>query len=95
MASCTPGDRHTTLVAAATSLGQLVAAGACQLSDYESDLMNAALVAGMSGRMQEVRKTIRDGLTYGRRNPRALPEQKPAREQSTRALMAKLRKFKK
>jgi hypothetical protein len=87
LASCTPGDRHSTLVAAATSLGQLVAAGACALGDYEADLTNAAMVAGMGGRMAEVRKTIKDGLIYGRRNPRALPEQTSI-NQSTALLKA-------
>jgi hypothetical protein len=93
MAACPSGDRHSTLIAAATSLGQLVAAGALTLSDYEADLTSAAMAAGMGGRLAEVRKTIRDGLGYGRHNPRALPEQ-TSKNQSAHALVSKLRKMK-
>jgi hypothetical protein len=73
LASCAPGERHSTLVSAATSLGQLVAAGALTRADYEGDLTNAALIAGMTGRMAEIRKAVTDGLAYGRRKPRVLP----------------------
>jgi hypothetical protein len=71
-----PGARHTTLLAAAYTLGRLVAGG--ELDDHEAHdaLLRAADrhvgIDGMSQR--EIIDTITDGIRYGSQRPRRLAE---------------------
>ena len=61
------GSRNDTLNRAAFSLGRLVGAGLLDAADTERELATAAHFAGL-GRA-ETRRTIRSGLTAGRRTP--------------------------
>lgn len=67
-------SRHDTLNASAFALGQLIGGGA-PLSEGEATdaLTTSALAVFPASRHAEVRRTIRDGLTSGKANPKAWP----------------------
>jgi hypothetical protein len=71
-----PGTRHTTLLAAACTLGRLVAGGELDAHDARSALFDAAArhvgVDGMTQR--EIAATINDGIQYGTQRPRRLAD---------------------
>jgi hypothetical protein len=71
-----PGTRHTTLLAAACTLGRLVAGGELDAHDARSALFDAAArhvgVDGMTQR--EIVATINDGIQYGAQRPRRLAD---------------------
>jgi hypothetical protein len=68
--------RHTTLLAAACTLGRLVAGGELDAHDARSALFDAAArhvgVDGMTHR--EIAGTIDDGIRYGAQRPRRLAD---------------------
>ena len=74
VAAAQPGSRHTTLLAAAVTLGRLVAGGELAEQDAEDALRHAAAVhVGIEGMtIREVGITVDDGLRYGARCPRYL-----------------------
>ncbi|GIE95764.1 bifunctional DNA primase/polymerase [Paractinoplanes rishiriensis] len=67
VATAVPGTRNDTLNRAAFALGRLVGAGLLDTSDVTRELDAAARRSGL-GRA-ETRRTIRSGLTAGRRAP--------------------------
>ena len=74
VARARPGNRHTTLLAAAVTLGRLVAGGELVEHDARAALRNAADIhIGVDNMTpDEVGATIDDGLRYGARRPRYL-----------------------
>jgi hypothetical protein len=70
VAAARPGTRNDTLNRAAFSLGQLVAAGLLPQLAVISALAGAAERAGLPE--DEVRRTVRSGMTAGARYPREL-----------------------
>jgi putative DNA primase/helicase len=68
----TEGTRNTALNKAAFALGQFVGAGELSRSDVESELLDAALAAGLSE--SEVRDTLRSGIEAGMKEPRQIPQ---------------------
>ena len=76
VAAARPGTRHTTLLAAACTLGRLVAGGELDDHDARSALLHSAArhvgIAGMTQR--EIADTITDGIRYGSRRPRRLAD---------------------
>jgi hypothetical protein len=68
------GTRHSTLLAAACTLGRLVAGGSLGAHEARSALFDAAArhvgVDGMTQR--EIAATINDGIRYGAQRPRRL-----------------------
>lgn len=77
LASPPPGERHLSLVRAGAAIGSLVAASWTGLEEQAAveTLVRAAL-AGSPGRKYgeaEIRRSIRDGLAYGKASPRSRP----------------------
>jgi hypothetical protein len=68
VAATPPGGRHRRLFAAALRLGRLVGAGAVSETAVTAVLIAAAATAGLGNR--EARRTIRDGIDTGARDPR-------------------------
>jgi hypothetical protein len=70
VAAAAEGTRHDTLLSAARSLGGLVHLGLDEAVITEA-LTEAGLACGLDA--DEVAKTIRDGLRYGKQAPRSAP----------------------
>jgi Bifunctional DNA primase/polymerase, N-terminal len=68
VADAPEGTRNDTLNRAAFNLGQLVGAGQLPASDVTAELSRAAAAAGLPE--SEIRRTIRNGMAAGTRNPR-------------------------
>ena len=79
VAAAPTGTRHATLLAAACTLGRLIAGG--ELDDHAARitlLQAAARHVGVDGMSQrEVTDTISDGLRYGSQRPRSLTAPQP------------------
>jgi hypothetical protein len=70
--SALAGDRNNQLNRSAFALGTLVGAKACDRSDFELDLVAAALGTGLSAK--EVYATVKSGIEDGIEEPRTLPK---------------------
>lgn len=76
------GQKHNQLLRSATALGGFVSSGELSESEIEATLMNA--VQNRAADPQKARKTLRDGIAYGKQRPRAAPEnQSPANTGAT------------
>lgn len=74
--SAGPGMRNDALNRAAFSLGQLIAGGALDRAEVESELVAAAKLVGdgENGEDKKIASTLQSGLTAGMRHPRRVPE---------------------
>ncbi|PYJ11252.1 MAG: hypothetical protein DMF06_03310 [Verrucomicrobia bacterium] len=72
LAKSSEGGRNEQLNKSAFSLGQLVASGLLDESEVGEKLENVALAIGLAE--QEIRATIRSGLSSGKGQPRIVPE---------------------
>ena len=70
--AATPGNRNNTLNTAGVKLGNLVASGALERAQVESELTEAALSTGLP--QDEIRATLRSAIEAGMRRPRGAPE---------------------
>lgn len=82
--SAREGSRNTSLNVAAYSLGTLIGAGALSQGDAETQLLSAALAAGLTER--EAQRTIRSGLTAGIAKPRQIPAGAAAQPVNTQGM---------
>ena len=64
------GGRRNQVNASSFSAGQLVGAGVLEMAQAEDALLEAALSTGLE--LEEAKKTVRDGLNDGAKNPRDL-----------------------
>ena len=72
VAASTVGERHDTLLAQARTVGGYIVSAGISLVEAEAALVEAGEGCGKpSG---EVRRTVRDGLAYGQREPIAVPD---------------------
>jgi hypothetical protein len=72
VAAATTGERHDTLLAQARTVGGYIVSAGISLVEAEAALFEAGEGCGKpSG---EVRRTVRDGLAYGQREPIAVPD---------------------
>jgi len=68
----TVGERHDTLLAQARTVGGYIVSAGISVVDAEAALVEAGDGCGKPAK--EVRRTVRDGLTYGQREPMAVPD---------------------
>lgn len=72
VAAAATGERHDTLLAQARTVGGYIVSAGISLVEAEAALVEAGEGCGKpSG---EVRRTVRDGLAYGQREPIAVPD---------------------
>jgi hypothetical protein len=72
VAASTVGERHHTLLAQARTVGGYIVSAGISLVEAEAALVEAGDGCGKPA--QEVRRTVRDGLTFGQREPMAVPD---------------------
>lgn len=72
VAQATQGERHDVLLAQARTVGGYVVSAGISLAEAEAALIAAG--EGCGKPPGEVRRTVRDGLTYGQREPLAVPD---------------------
>lgn len=84
VATAQTGTRHRALLAAARTLGRLVGGGELAENQARAALLDAAAGhVGVDGcTAGEVRRTVEDGLRYGRQLPRRIAQQIAAGERS-------------
>lgn len=80
VAASTVGERHDTLLAQARTVGGYIVSAGISVVDAEAALVEAGDGCGKPAK--EVRRTVRDGLTYGQREPMAVPD-RPERMKDT------------
>jgi hypothetical protein len=76
LATTGEGSRNEQLNKSAFSLGTLIGAGALDESEVHCALENAARRAGLPD--SEIKTTLASGLENGKKEPRILPEERPA-----------------
>ena len=72
VAQATQGERHEVLLAQSRTVGGYVVSAGISLAEAEAALIAAG--EGCGKPPGEVRRTVRDGLTYGQREPLAVPD---------------------
>jgi hypothetical protein len=64
-----PGERHTVLLRASRLLGGYVASGALDAGDARDTLIGAANEINWDEPMEDIERTVEDGLRYGQEHP--------------------------
>lgn len=72
VAAATEGERHKVLLAQARTVGGYIVSAGISLGEAESALIEAG--EGCGKPPGEVRRTVRDGLAYGQREPMTVPD---------------------
>ena len=81
VASSTVGERHATLLAQSRTVGGYIVSAGISVVEAEAALVEAGEGCGKpSG---EVRRTVRDGLTFGQREPMAVPDREERMKATT------------